>query len=240
MISSRGLGVVVMPFFTALLFVSCGSQPDTLMPELRELLPQDKVTAHLMSPHYPEPFQELWGRFTAAMQQNAEWWQEYIYQNENVTPLPYHENMGLTEDEYATLVTLMEAESLVPSQSVSFNVTEPESNRIVLTSAQIPQLANGITFSLTDSTVTTHLGTFSNPEVLNITDKKEGGVFGQYTGYRWAHEDAALVSGQGMVYSLVLLKRESDQKRFLHYRGTKLEASAVTEKFEIILGLDEG
>lgn len=240
MIPSRELGFALLSFFAALLFVSCGSQSDALMPDLRELLPQDRTTAYQMNVHYPEPFQELWGRFTAAMQQNPEWWQEYIYQNGNVSPLPYHQNMGLTEDEYATLVTLMKSESLVPAQHLSLNITEPEPNTIRLAIDQIPQLANGITFSLTDSTVTTHLGTFANPEVLNVTDAEKGGVFGQYTGYRWAREDGALLSGQGMVYDLILLRRKFDQKRFLHYRGTKLEASAVTERFELIVGLDEG
>lgn len=95
--------------FMIILLASCsqGDRTSLLVEEdIRKILPSGKYRAQIFGQvlYDNSRFTALQKKMTAAVQENAEWFAEYKEKHE--LPLPYHQNMGLTLQEYKELIEL--------------------------------------------------------------------------------------------------------------------------------------
>ncbi|MEM7033757.1 MAG: hypothetical protein AAF629_29705, partial [Chloroflexota bacterium] len=75
-------------------------------PEVYKLLPTGTTLVDIMELATPPRLEELFVKFQTSIQQDREWWTNYVQQATPGQPLPYHEKMGLREDEYFEVLSL--------------------------------------------------------------------------------------------------------------------------------------
>ena len=97
-------------FFTRLLWfplltiliVSCSTTKTTKDNfKLCDVIPNGEITVEVLELRFSKRTEELAAKMSQALATNQEWWMEYIKQHAADYPLPYHANLGLTQEEYA-------------------------------------------------------------------------------------------------------------------------------------------
>lgn len=71
----------------------------------KQLLPEGKFIVGIMQLVGNPRYGEIALKFQKSIQANYDWFVEYIKQNENIYPLPYHESFGITREEYSFFLT---------------------------------------------------------------------------------------------------------------------------------------
>ena len=92
--------------------------------DIKILLPEGSISFDVMNQIYQSPRQiELTQKFQNAIKENYEWFIERSSKAELGKPMPYHENLGLTKEEYFELQGLMEDIELISSGTVEYEVS---------------------------------------------------------------------------------------------------------------------
>jgi hypothetical protein len=67
---------------------------------LSDVIPTGKTTVEVMEVRFSERVEELSRRLSSAVATNQDWWMDYVKKHVDESPLPYHTNLGMTEQEY--------------------------------------------------------------------------------------------------------------------------------------------
>ena len=87
---------------SAILIASCSTNKTTKDNfKLCDVIPNGEITVEVLELRFSERTEELATKMSQALATNQDWWMEYIKQHAGDYPLPYHANLGLTQEEYA-------------------------------------------------------------------------------------------------------------------------------------------
>ena len=83
----------------SMLIAASGSAEMTAM-EITALIPADQTVAQVMVPETPALLDDLTETIRKSTRANPDWWNDFRTNATEGEPLPYHENLGVTEAEY--------------------------------------------------------------------------------------------------------------------------------------------
>ncbi len=208
-------------------------------PSLPSLLLQGTNRVNLMQPAFAAQTKELEAKMQEAIQKRRDWWMRYIKENAEITPLPYHTNLGLTEPEYKKFLSLYKTKGLTPSGTIILECNRAEDGRIRLASEQLPRVASPIIIDPVSLRAEVPLARLAEPQRREVKDPDGGGVFGPHTGYRWYFEQGSFDSGKYKSVELEILSRTSDHVAFIFYTGKRMQNHELKDNFSVIIELQQ-
>ena len=236
-----------------ILLTSCGNsqthQPQETITgdiknDLNNFLPSGKITVDLMDGVKQNKRQEqLTNKFQEGVQQNYEWFVDYMKDVPSGEPMPYHPNLGLTEKEYKELKDLMNDIELVSSGKTDITITN--SNNIIQfdTDDQKLNLFKHLKIDLTRNVVIIYDYELPFSDTVNITDDKNA-LKSKWKGYTWKLEYPKDLDRNALKdlenlkmkqYKFTIGRLESNGKTFMSIKGKEIENGIKQVSFELPL-----
>jgi hypothetical protein len=203
--------------------------------EIRQLLPVGAITADLMQPVSPPRLTELSTKFQAAIQQNPEWWSEYVQNTPAGQTVPYHPNMGLSEGEYAEMLALFDELGLQKTAEVTIMVTASGENHFVLDGGTALPYLTGIEIILDQDLVRTPYGVASQHTAIAPDDAQQ--LTGPWKGIQWFLDtrDPQQATSTGIHIEFALGRLQQDGRCLMYYRVQQFESAGKTVDLMIVL-----
>jgi hypothetical protein len=169
-------------------------------------------------------------RMQTAVAANAEWFRAYV-EAAGTGELPYHTNLGLTEEEYKRFLSRSEAGSTlrhVGSVEISLNRAEDGTLTFVSTPSDFP--LHLVSISADGTTVETPYGRLMRGADINQRDANA--PTGRWSGPRWENED---VSGSvSWAVQLAIGTREDFNDGIIYYNVIR-QGGAAPERVQFAL-----
>ena len=190
---------------------------------------------------YPPRYNELARRFQEGIASNQEWYLEYIADREPGTPLPYHENLGLSALEYAEFMELTGNLELVSSGSAEYDITHTE-HTIELVPVDTLQF-KAISINFTQNTVSFDGQLLAFSDTVRISDPQNG-LKSEWAGYTWVYENPAdldisaltqLQSLELQQYKCTIGYLERYGQTYLQIKGREMANGVFTLDYEFPL-----
>ena len=134
----------------------------------------------------PEEINKYIAKVQAASKANPEWYAEYAKEAKPGIPLPWHENLGLSKEDYEDYIKLWDQRQFKAMQQVVIRLEEPKPGEWMIRVSGV-----GMTISLLRFNPET--GNFKSPngELKRIEDidAEERSILGAWTGKEWRYEN---------------------------------------------------
>ncbi|WP_254610093.1 MULTISPECIES: hypothetical protein [unclassified Bacillus (in: firmicutes)] len=151
------------------------------------LLVEAETTADIMTIQIQEDMkqklEEINKKMQASLQKNYTWYMEYIKAAQPGEKLAYHENMGITQEEYKLFLSSDQYMKLVKGQEgkihfkkISDNVYEIQTNSPI-------KLLNKVQIDFASNTLKTEFGTLNYDDKIPADDGQK--ITGRWNGEQW-------------------------------------------------------
>lgn len=174
------------------LFSACSQQStfelsNDIDKDVNTLLPEGSMKFEVMDKVRQSPRQiELTQKFQEAIRENYDWFLEYSSNIEPGKPMPYHENLGLTKEEYSELQGLMDEIELVSSRVIQYNISYSDDKINLIPNDTTDNKA--VLIDLSKNTVEFDNQLLIFKDTVRITDPKNG-FRSEWIGYQWIYEN---------------------------------------------------
>ena len=175
-----------------ILFSACSKQrtfelSNDIEKDVKNLLPAGSMKFEVMDKVRQSPRQiELTQKFQEAIRENYDWFLEYSSNIEPGKPMPYHENLGLTEEEYSELQELTNEIELVSSGVIQYEISYSEKKiKLIPTDTSDNKT---VLIDLVTNTVEFDNQLLNFKDTVRITDSKNG-FKSEWFGYQWIYEN---------------------------------------------------
>jgi hypothetical protein len=232
-----------------ILLISCGNsqthqQRQAISSDINNFLPNGTITVNVMDGIKQNKRQEeLLKKFQEGIQQNYEWFVDYMQTVPNGQPMPYHPNLGLTEKEYKELQGFMNDIELVSSGKTDITIINTNNIIEFKTDDEKLKLLEYVRIDLTRNVVT--IGEYELPfsDTVNITDDKNA-LKSQWKGYTWKLEEPKdidlntlkdLETLRMKQYKFTIGHLDKNDKTFMLIKGQEIENGVKQVSFELPL-----
>ncbi|MFN3557449.1 MAG: hypothetical protein ACK4VN_15935 [Bacteroidales bacterium] len=198
---------------------------------LKELLPEQTagviIYGHIVIEN--ERLLELQERFTNSIQENYDWFVEYGQNND--LPLPYHEYMGLTIEEYNELRLLYDTTPMRLGETGRQEIQIKHNRNTISFSGTGPlEFFNQVQINLVDTTIqmVNNLLKYSHTDtVLDPNNVYQSAWFGHKWRYSYPDNMDELTAHEIkteliQIYTFQIGKLESTGKTFFHIKGLEI------------------
>ncbi|VAW27540.1 hypothetical protein MNBD_BACTEROID06-175 [hydrothermal vent metagenome] len=243
----------IFSFFTILLLInSCGnSQISTprspltgdVLTDVGILLPKGEVLVDIMGFPKPDPRKlELMSKYQQAIKEHYEWFIEYSKNIPEGESMPFHPNLGLTEEEYEELISSMNNVKLESSSQKELKIIHKD-NTISFESGGKLMYLNDIEFHLDKNTISWWNYTLSLFDSTRVTDEQNA-LGSSWKGYTWVYESTNGVDVQQLKdiekykakqYKITIGRLDKNGKTFLNLKGREYSNGAKQVDFELPL-----
>lgn len=131
--------------------------------------------------------QELSFRMQQATEKNSAWYNDYLLQYKQLRVPPYHENFGLTENEYNELVQLKLNMILVPSLKQIIKVNKIQGMISFNTDGRIPYLDN-LRINTVDNNIIADHSVLSFSDTVFVANENHA-LKSMWKGYTWRFDE---------------------------------------------------
>jgi hypothetical protein len=236
---------------TLLFFLtSCGNSQTTnsktkltgnIQADLKILLPDSKVKADIMDGIFQNPRQaELTKKLQAAIKDNYDWFLEYMKTVPEGEPMPYNAKLGLTKEEYAELLGLMDNVEVVSTGKEEI-IIETKNDVIRFKSKNKLADFDSLSIDLKNNVVTFGQFKMTFADTLNITTEKNG-LKSKWAGYSWKFEEPEnldigdfkdLSTLKIKQYKFTIGRLEKNGKTYMSLKAQEVEDGEKTVDFEL-------
>lgn len=212
--------------------------------DLNNLLPEGKITTDVMDVVKQNKRQEeLTKKFQEGIQNNYEWFVDFMKTVPDGQPMPYNSKLGLTEDEYKELQGYLNDIELISSGK--YAVTIKSKNNIIAfeTNDEKLKLLEYVKIDLIKNVITIGEYELTFSDTVNVTDDKNG-LKSKWKGYTWKLEEPkdldlnALKDLQTLKvkqYKCTIGQLEKNGKTFMSIKGQEIENGERQVSFELPL-----
>lgn len=152
--------------------------------DLNFLFNEGSVMVDIMDGIKTDPRQaELTYKLQQGIRANYEWFQDYIKTAKPGEPLDYHENLGITIDEYDEFLRLSDQIEVVSSGTEVLTVIK-SSNEITFKGQNKTAAFNDLTIDLKNNIMSYKDYELEFGDVINVTDNNNG-LRSKWKGYDW-------------------------------------------------------
>ena len=186
-------------------------RPMRVTARIRDLLPLGQLKVDIMEPTAPPRLTELKQKLEQAVKRDTAFFGDYLRRGKPDPngPLPYHPKMGLSEEEYAELVSLPSEEGMRKIGEATLVVREEDGHLLIDGGDPLPAVRS-VDIDLERDVVRTSLGDLALRTDITPSFVAQN-VTGPWSGVQWsmANAIAALVtfalgrledSGRGLLY----------------------------------------
>lgn len=177
----------------------------------------------------PPRLEALTQQFREAISQDPEWMQQYVAEADLAPgePLPYHPNMGLSQDEYGEMQRLFNEMVLTPTRTADLTVIQTDEGFNLDGEPGLPGLSN-ISIDTDGATVRTPFAVLSGVE--RVSPSEDQTITGPWSGLSWWHEDINPATGDGVAVSFDLGRLEESGDGLLYYDARRIENGVLAER----------
>ena len=203
---------------------------------LRRVLKVGDVDAKILEMEMPPEAAEIMDRFSMAIAAHPEGLQEHLANHSDLKPgepLPYHRKMGISEDEYNTMVAAKSETRLVPTDACTVSIRPTHDTRLMISGTGRASALNGLIID-TKNMLINYKGLQTASWAI-VTPKPTALVL--ISGVDWNSEE---VKSDGDVSALSLTIGEQTQsgKAFLEFSCTKIVAQVPQVMEQLYLEWD--
>jgi len=192
--------------------------PITTIALLQDLLAPRSVEATVRELVTDADTAALLNRMTAAMQENKEWFVDYVKKYGGTgEPLPYNEKLGLTEAEYQRVLKVQF--QALPAHQAPLAFTHDAKKNLVLTASGDIEPLSGLAFQFPSGRVHTPFGDVESPAATR-TDDYLG--LGPLEGFRWHFDNLADDLSKGATMTLTVGSLERGGDGILNYQAKQV------------------
>ncbi|WP_435895133.1 hypothetical protein [Oceaniferula spumae] len=169
------------------LSVSSASAASKTPPLLAPYLAVDKaVKGEVGAIVPPKEINKYIAKVQAAAKNHTEWHKEFAKNAKPGVPLPFHENLGLTKEEYADYLKLWDQRQFKAVQQVVIRLEEPKPGEWMIRVSGV-----GMQVSLLRYDPATDVFKSPNGELKRIEDidAEERSILGAWKGHEWRYEN---------------------------------------------------
>lgn len=240
-------------YFFFLLITSCGqSQPsvkkhtDKWRDDITQLLKLGTHTADIMDSIKQTPEQaRIAEKLQISMQDNYEWFVDYMQKVPEGSPMPYHEKMGISKAEYTQFLADSEKAEIISSGKEPLLI---QKNGDIISFKGIGNLKvfDSIKIDLLHKQASFKSYILSDFDSIRVTDASNG-LRSRWFGYSFAFESAKDLSAEDLKnlsslnysqFKLIIGQLENTRKPFLEFSGTVIENGEKTTEIKLPLVFD--
>ncbi|MDX1679523.1 MAG: hypothetical protein R3242_02220 [Akkermansiaceae bacterium] len=187
------------------------------------ILPVDKpVKAQLGTVLPPSDIDKYVAKVAAAARSNPEWFKDYTAKAKPGVPLPYHENLGLTQEEYDDYIKLWGQREFKANEEVMLLLRQSSDDSWIIT-------ATGGASTLSTMRYEPATDTFRSPngelERLEDIDASADSILGAWKGREWRFQEE---TGLGQTKENIALGQTADGKySLIVYRAQEMTAAGT-------------
>lgn len=160
-------------------------------------------------------------RIAAAVQRNPSWLKAYVAEHANREgALPYHPNFGVSEAEYARMLSMVGRMALQEVGRVNLSVSRSTDGSLTLSSSGRAARLNGIAIHPEKDVVETPFGRLTHRVAINQEDPNS--PTGRWKGVQWSNDGQ-----QGAARVKLALGRREDGEGLIYFQGTPGEDAPV-------------
>ncbi len=119
----------------------------------------------------------------ASIQKNHDWYMEYLKTVQPGERLPYHENMGITQEEYELLLSSDQYMKLVKGQEGKIHFKKISDNVYEIQTSSPIKLLNKVQIDFASNTLKTEFGTLNYDDKIEAADAQK--ITGRWNGEQW-------------------------------------------------------
>lgn len=134
----------------------------------------------------PEEINKYVAKVEASARKNAEWFREYSEKAKPGAPLPYHENLGLTQEEYAEYLKLWRQREFKPVEEVMLLLRKRGGNEWSITATGNAGMISTLRYDVEKDVFVSPNGTLER--IKDIEPDAES-VLGAWSGKEWRLEE---------------------------------------------------
>ena len=177
------------------------------LPKIFEgLLQEDipvKAEIGIMVP--PPEIEKYIAKVESAAQKNKEWFEEYSEESKPGVPLPFHQNLGLTREEYDDYLALWAKREFKSRENVILVLRKTFGDKWTITASGEAGAISTLRYDPEKDTLRSPSGTLKRIEDINA-DKDS--ILGAWTGKEWKFEEN---TGLGLIKENFALGKFSDK-----------------------------
>lgn len=212
--------------------------PDATAVQRLPQLPSGPVEVTVLELAAPSRYVELTRQFQVALDEQAEWLQGYLQENSTPgEPLPWHENFGLTEEEYAELLDLADEVRLRPVRKATLEIVREDPWISFKAADGVSDglgALNDVTLDLGQRKVTTPFGDCANfVAVSSEMDTRAAEPWNGMTCQRTQGDP----QGSAQIVAFSLGKYAEDDAVFLSYEGKKIQNGTFVDRADVFLSI---
>jgi|GEM_PF-1880261 len=173
-----------------------------------------KIIADVMTLSTSKAVQEITLRFQTALKEKPEWFKNYLSKAEKGKPLIFHENFGISQNEYEYFLEQSKKMELVKVSETELNFTLTEDNEVVLTGLPAQQPHHKLIYNIESDTINiadTRLDIYSE-----VNQTKTTSPTGRWQGKQWAYK---LMNSENDFKSIkfAIGTQEDEPKNIIYY-----------------------
>jgi hypothetical protein len=211
--------------------------------DVKELLPEGLMSFDVMDEVIQSERQlELTAKFQQAVRVNYEWFLKYAEEiREPGKPLPFHENFGLSEDEYEELLSFIGNIELASSRVIEYNIIHGD-HTVILEPTE-PENYFRVKVNFESNEVFFDAQTLTFKETV-VVDDPQNGFKSEWFGYQWRFEDPEeinvgtredLLNAEMSQYKFTVGFLERTGKTYVQIKGREFSKGIQTKAYELPL-----
>ena len=202
---------------------------------LEEMLPTGTVNVELMamglqSAEDSDRLTELIDKLQLGIAANQDWLADYLKEYEG-KELPYHPNLGLSQEEYEEYQRLSDNIKLYQSGAGIISIEKTGDEQYKISQLEGLRLIDNITIDLSENTVSTNYGTCKYNGAVKASDQQI--ATGRWNGYSWILENMADSSNYQSV-QFNLGQMEDSKKIIMYYQVRFANGENRLDDLEVI------
>ncbi len=210
--------------------------------DVENMLGEGEVTADILGiKQFPEQ-EELSLRIQQSIEENYDWFVGFMQNVPNGQPMPYHPNLGVTEEEYNYLGSMMADPELVPLSQERLAVIKSGGKFTFSANGDLKSL-EVLTIDLDKNVVSFNGVEMAYEKSLNITDASKA-LKSKWKGYRWSYVNpvnptAEMIADRENLnasnYAFTIGKLEKNGKTYMRVQAMDIVNGVKTVQYELSL-----
>lgn len=211
-----------MKVFSLLLFLAVSLSAE--VPEIFKGLFEEEIPVKagigMVAP--PPEIDKYIAKVEAAVRKNPDWFKEYSTSALPGVPLPYHENLGLTKEEYEEYVALWNKREFIEREEVLLILRKTLGDTWTLTATGSAGVISTLRYDPAKDTFRSPSGIMERLEDIK-TDEKH--ILGAWTGKEWRYQESGLLGLTKQNFAIG--KFEKTKHGIIIYRAQEISTEGV-------------
>ena len=203
---------------------------------LSDVIPTGKTTVELLEVRFSERVEELARRWSSAVATNREWWMEYVKKHADERPLPYHTNLGISEQEYTEYLEGADKSRHLRKVSDAYVTFKREGNLLSIDIGDASSPVEKWKLNLSTGDLLTPAGDAGKPVWKNSDDATQ--PLGAYEGYSWNFEKSDATMSNARTASLWVYRLKANGMIFWRIQDGEMRHNRSVRHLDLMFRYD--